>query len=405
MLKSRAILVTVLAAVAAGFVFGIVSLFQLQFSSGDIYPPYSSLRTDPLGAKIFCESLRRLPGLTVSRFFQPDSKLYGSRHRALFVVGASAAALQEMSPDDYHALQNFLYEGGRVIVSLLPGNENVTQPEEKKTKTKTPSRSATNDDDFMAKPISFLSTNALTIKSESLAVEDSGATHPELAEASAEFPALPRLISWHSAEYFSPSNSQWRVVYSRKEHPVIIERSFGEGSLVLSTDSYFVSNEAMRKERHSELLVWLLGGRHEILFDETHFGVMQQLGVAALMRRYRLEGAIAALIFLAGLFIWKNSASLAPMPPEGPAGYARVAGKDSSAGFASLLRRNVPVGELILTSFEEWKTACARDPRVSARMPAIQSIIDEEKARPPGSRRPLETYQAIRRILTKRNYD
>ena len=41
-------------------------LFQLRFEQGDIYPAYSSLRADPLGTKVFYESLETLPGLSVA---------------------------------------------------------------------------------------------------------------------------------------------------------------------------------------------------------------------------------------------------------------------------------------------------------------------------------------------------
>ena len=34
----------------AVFVFGLVRLFELRFEVGDVYPAYSSLRSDPLGA-------------------------------------------------------------------------------------------------------------------------------------------------------------------------------------------------------------------------------------------------------------------------------------------------------------------------------------------------------------------
>ena len=53
----------VLVVCAVGFAFGLVHLFRLRFAAGDVYPEYSSLRADPLGAMAFCESLERMPGL------------------------------------------------------------------------------------------------------------------------------------------------------------------------------------------------------------------------------------------------------------------------------------------------------------------------------------------------------
>ena len=46
--------------VAAGFALGVIHLFNLRLETGDNYPPYSSLRADPLGSKAICESLNNL---------------------------------------------------------------------------------------------------------------------------------------------------------------------------------------------------------------------------------------------------------------------------------------------------------------------------------------------------------
>ena len=80
----------------------------------------------------------------------------------------------------------------------------------------------------------------------------------------------------------------------------------------MATDSYFVSNEAMAKDRHADLLAWLIGPDKNVVFDEAHFGIVETSGVAVLMRKYRLHGLAAGLMLLAGLFIWKNSTSLVP---------------------------------------------------------------------------------------------
>ena len=43
------------------FVTGLYQLMALRFDSGDIYPPYSTLRSDPLGTKILYSTLNRDP--------------------------------------------------------------------------------------------------------------------------------------------------------------------------------------------------------------------------------------------------------------------------------------------------------------------------------------------------------
>jgi hypothetical protein len=242
------------------------------------------------------------------------------------------------------------------------------------------------------------------VKFDDLSVDEEGRSRSELADAVRTPTVVPPLLSWHSGAYFDLLDTNWRTVYQRKRHPVLIERSFGAGSLVLSTDSYFVSNEALRRERHADLLAWLAGGRGEIIFDETHLGVQEQPGVAALMRRYHLEGVLLALALLAALFIWKNSLPLVPPPTSAAEGGGRamVQGLEAGAGFASLLRRAIPPSDVLFTCFAEWKSACARQPRAAARLAAIEKMVEEQKALSPSARRPVETWQAIQRILAER---
>src|SRR5205085_5158689 len=54
---------------------GIVHLFDLRFDFGDVYPPYSSLRSDPLGTMALYESLGALTGMVVERDFSTTNRL------------------------------------------------------------------------------------------------------------------------------------------------------------------------------------------------------------------------------------------------------------------------------------------------------------------------------------------
>jgi len=416
MLKSRHILAALLALSLAGFVLGVVRLFQIRFDAGDIYPPYSSLRADPLGVKAFYEALQNLPGLSVSRFFQSSAKLQGSPGRVLFLLGTTRPDLEGMSLEDDNTLQNFLLRGGRVVISLLP-SANAAQefgifltnamppPARPPADRPRPSRDNTNSNPFLRpEVVSLLAKSGLAIRYDDLSLDEEGRSRSEMAESVNAPAGLPPLLSWHSGAYFEVMDTNWQTLYQRKSHPVIVQRAFGPGSLVLSTDSYFLSNEALRRERHAELLAWLVGPHPDVIFDETHLGVAERPGVAGLMRQYHLQGVLLALALIAALFIWRNSLPLVPPPaarPDAAAG-ALVQGREASAGFASLLRRGISPAEVLFTCFAEWKSACARQPRAAARLPEIEKIIEEEKALPPLSRHPVETWQTIRRLLTER---
>jgi hypothetical protein len=168
---------------------------------------------------------------------------------------------------------------------------------------------------------------------------------------------------------------------------------------VLATDSFYVSNEAMRTERAPDLLAWLTGSKGEVIFDETHLGVVERTGIAVLARRYNLHGAVIALIALALLFIWKNSVSFVPRTVHTKVAEP-VLGRESAAGFENLLRRSVPERGLLQACLDEWHKTTAVDRRHSpARRDRIRAVVEAfnsaEKPNIP------DAYQEISRILNR----
>ncbi len=124
-------------------------------------------------------------------------------------------------------------------------------------------------------------------------------------------------------------------------------------------------------------------------------------GVAALMRKYRLEGLAAGLLVLAGLFIWKNSISLVP-PLADEAREHFVAGKDSAAGFVNLLRRSVRPRDLLAACFAEWKKSVAPGgKKLTARHPTGRGRFRDGKSGQ--GRSAVETYKKISETLGTQN--
>jgi hypothetical protein len=215
-------------------------------------------------------------------------------------------------------------------------------------------------------------------------------------------PALPHFLDWHSGLVFTNCDPAWRIIYARGTNAVVVERKFGQGSVVVAGDSYFVSNEAMVRDRHADLLAWLVGASDRVVFDEAHLGIFDSSGVAVLMRQYRLHGLAAGLLLLAGLFIWKNSTSLVP-PQAEEQREEFVAGKDSASGFVNLLRRNVPRGQVFGVIFAEWQKSAAPAGKISTRrLQQADAIFQEENSRPAAARNPIVCYQKISEILGNR---
>src|SRR5438034_6632131 len=125
------------------FGLGVGRLFELRFEAGDVYPPYSSLRADPLGTKALFEGLEILRGMSVERFFQPLDKLREGRRTTLFVLGAQAFDMDYSTEDEYKKLEQFMFDGGRIVISFAPVDTKpwATRRAQAKEETKTKDKS------------------------------------------------------------------------------------------------------------------------------------------------------------------------------------------------------------------------------------------------------------------------
>ena len=214
---------------------------------------------------------------------------------------------------------------------------------------------------------------------------------------------LPPLVTWRSNLYFDELDPGWRVIYTVNGHPTIIERPWGRGTIVLCSDSYIFSNEAMRDDRYPELLTWFVGPNTAVVFDETHFGVSENPGIAGLARKYRLHGLLLGLIVLAGLIVWKNSLSLVPPLRDGD-GYEDgvSSGRDSAAGLVSLLRRHIAPRDLPRVCFEEWEKNVVRDEKEwGDKLERARRAIEARPKRSLKRKDYSEVYRAVYRILSE----
>jgi hypothetical protein len=404
---------------AAAFTFGLVRLFQLRFEVGDVYPAYSTLRSDPLGAMAFYESLGKVPGISTRRDFSIQNRLPEEPHTVYLQLAASDYDWDWVPTDLSHELEAFLACGNRLVITFFPQTSayEFHNYDDDETNSLKSAQSKAKDEKMMPdKP-------AEKKKKKKADKEDRGVDLTErwgfgtgfikLTQASNVYePAravnktdlpLPRALDWHSGVVFNNLDGAWRVIYARGTNAVVIERQFGKGSVVMATDSYFVSNEAMEKDRHADLLSWLVGANQNVVFDEAHFGVVETSGVAMLMRKYRLHGLAAGLLLLAGLFIWKNAGSLVP-PHAEPERQAYIAGKDSAAGFVNLLRRSIAPRDLLPVCFAEWRKSAGLAGQYSAaRWQQAEAAFQADNSLSPKDRNPIATYKKICSILGNHN--
>lgn len=401
-----------------GFVLGVIHLFNLRFETGDVYPPYSSLRSDPLGASALYESLAQFPELRVSRDFRKTDELPEGANIAYLHLAGDEEELSYFPEDSFKKMDSFFNHGGRLVIAMAPETSDTfhsigtsrTISKSKKSKNKTGTKSKPNkpqkgdkpaDEETFFKTVSIMDKWGFHFQFKALKEGDNGSYEPAAVENSDES-SLPDSVLWHSALVMTNLDATWRVIFDRDGDAVLAERKLDRGSVVIATDSFFLSNEAMSKDRHAELLAWLVGPCREVVFDEAHLGIVVNPGVAGLMRNYRLHGLVAGLLLLAGLFIWKNSVSFVP-PLQEENVKAVVAGKDSAAGFINLLRRHVSPDDLLNLCVAEWKKSFGRGKTSPARLAKVEAVLSAQNSIPANARDPISAYRDICSALKSRS--
>jgi hypothetical protein len=356
-----------LACVLAATALGIAELYRLRLAQGDVFPAYSTLRSDPLGTRALYEGLARLPGLRVGRRFQPLDRLTATVPRTIIVAGLKSGEWSSLSTREFDALDHAARAGSRLVLALqadfkAPAGE--ASPAAA-PKAKPEDQSAEKPDDTGARRALPREAGERTTEKAQAVVDlrrmwGIGLSkrieldHDKGAVLAPDAPReLPGTLRWKSGIFFGiEPGSAWRTIYSDLGKPVIMEMPYGRGSIVVAADAYFLSNEALQNDRATRLLSWVIGPNTRVEFDESHLGVVEDVGVAALARRYGLEEAFATLTLLALLFVWRRTALFVPAPPETP---EAVFSTSQTAAIEALLLRSVPQSGLFEVCAAEWR--------------------------------------------------
>jgi len=397
MMRKRMI-IALLALLLVVFLGGLADLFRLRFETGDIYPPYSSLRTDPLGAKGLFAGLERLRFTQVRRNYEPLAQIRPSSATTWLFLGTDFEEFQEEWVGGRKLLEALASHNGRLVIAFSPEHQPTGGRGVAPWRPPKPRRL----DEFKKAPLSFEQAWGFSFGHEALPKVDD--VFQPVTVTRREDGPLPEKFAWHTSLYFDNLTNDWKVVYARDKYPVIIERTLAGGALVLASDSYLFSNEALRTERSPALLAWFIGGNYAVTFDETHLGVTETPGIGTLLRRYRLHGVLAAFLVLAALFIWKNTSSLAP-PTDANIIEGVVTGRDSTVGFINLLRRSVAPREILSICFEQWRSRVLRSAHLQAeRVTRMDAVVKEEAAVLPTSRNPVAAYRRLAQIAAEKSF-
>jgi len=463
-ITSRGLLILLAALLIVGF----AEVLERRFASGGTYPHYASFRSDPLGTSAFLETLESIDGFQVNRNTTDLQRIGGLNERSgILLLGFPREDLEDLrAPDDSPVIKAVM-EGARLVMTINPGlvpeqyrrragdeeedwldrrrqlkekreeadrqNEDDTaepsdsEPSDSEPSDSEPSDSAPSDSEPLSEEekteaeekeleeemTESLGPPLLTKLGFSVIVPDSF-TRPEegwetkpgdeAKDAGTAFAEGTTQPAWFSQFRFATLEEGWRTILEVDGEPVVIERTLGKGSVVLASDSYFVSNEALHAGATPPFLVWMLGGKTEIIFDETIHGSTESGGAMKLLRRYRLHGFFWGLLLVVGLWAWRSGSSLAPGSEELERGLVgtggRVSGQEQGSGLITLLRRSIP-REALLDQCLEASRHGQGSAWTEAKEKQVVAAVQEHRQDP---RRVglVKVYESITAILRRR---
>lgn len=427
-------------------------LLDIRFGGGDVYPAYSSLRADPQGTKALYESLEGMETVEVKRNFDRWRRLMGTP-KTIFFLGVNpeddrahetldervkvlaeegsriviayrgTKAWEELdsesSPDEASTLEREPSEGSSDDASTdtsgteasdrrqalnreeLSGNDNlfpIPKPQDhgdtEEQKSETPDINIVGDAEEMALDY------RIYLHSERPAeeVEESG----YVADGVQPSLGYPENIAWWSTSYFDDFGPEWQVHYRHLGDPVVLERTWGRGSILVLGDCYELSNQALWEYPETAYITWLIGPESEIVFNESHLGLTAQTNMMGLIRRFRLHGFLLGLLLVGALFVWKQASPLVPPLEEEKAGLP--IGQQAASGLINLLNRGVPLGKLIDVCVRQWRdTLKVHQPHLAPREKQVDAVVEAAVNEGKPEKEVVDSFNQIQKIVSTRS--
>jgi len=339
---------------ATAFFWALGWIYHLRFEQGDMYPAYSSFRSDPMGLKGLYEALAELPTIQVRRNLHPWDRMDIPAPATYIVAGLSPDAYRSHTSSAHEALLQRVKRGSRLVLAFHPLSLTVNRPS-------SPDRADLDPND-PNDTITLAGRLGYTLRGQDR--DPNMVTAIKQPDAD---PSLPVHVPWWGPSFLDLQDPAWKTVYTCDRQPVIAVRTWGAGSIVIMAHPYLLANEALMRHRQTALLTWLLGSHQHIIIDETHLGMEETGSIAALARTYRLHGLAVGLALLAILYVWSRSVPVELEAADIDEAHRIVPGQAAASGLTSLLQRNIAARDLLTICYQEWSKSMLSTARLRGR--------------------------------------
>ncbi len=362
------------------------------------YPAYSSFNNEQLGLRAYYETARRL-GIPVERNYRRLTKVAGTKGTVLY-ADLAPDALRHADTKDLELYERVAKPGARLLF-LLNEHEAVYELLEKQTRADRqaegsgPNKPA--KDEPAEKGHDAKKTNGQKQSGEKQGNGVSQEKEPdenlrlrwgiEMKPVDTPRKAAPGIGGMLGSVdntgrfvdrrwVFVKWDDHWKSTSGADHQVYMLERTFGEGSVVLLLGLESFTNKALLTTVDTARIAGTFNGPRPLIFDEAHLGVADDDTVAGYARHFNLQWLLLGLAVLAAFYVWRSSVSFVPALPEIHG--AEIAGREAYIALASLLSQSIKQPDLAREIVAAWRESFRMLPssKVHVTEESLESFAD-----------------------------
>src|SRR5487761_2150709 len=110
-----------IAALLIALAWGLEQVVVSPLDTGAVYPEYSTLRADPMGAMALYQSLGRITN--VERLYKDREESGPGKGTTMFVLGVDPVAWSHADRETLEGYEKFTWNGARLVFAFLPAQK------------------------------------------------------------------------------------------------------------------------------------------------------------------------------------------------------------------------------------------------------------------------------------------